>query len=88
MDGRRILRSLARIVPASAAMAVIGWWIARDPMWDSPGNILLKVQWLAGGMAASMLFYIAALWALGSEELRFLWGAFRRQRRAREEGAA
>jgi putative peptidoglycan lipid II flippase len=88
MDGRRILRSLAKIVPASTAMAVIGWWVARNPIWDNPGNTLLKVQWLGGGMAASVLFYVAVMWALRSEELNFLRGAFRRKQRTAEGGAA
>ena len=79
MDGRRIFASLVKIVPASLAMAAIGWWVSRDPMWDSPGNTLVKIEWLGGGMAASAVFYIAAMWLLRSEELAFLWGIIRRK---------
>jgi putative peptidoglycan lipid II flippase len=81
MDGRRILNSLLRIVPASAAMGAIGWWVARNPLWDEPGNTLLKVQWLAGGVAASVLFYLAAMGAFKSEEFRFLRQTAKTRRR-------
>lgn len=88
MDGRRILRSLLKIIPTSVAMGGIGWWVAQNPMWDTPGNTLVKVQWLAGGMAASVLFYLMVMMVLRSEELKFLWGAFRRKRRSAEGGVA
>ena len=79
MDGRRILASLVRIVPASLVMGAIGWWVARNPMWDSPGNTLVKIEWLGGGMAVSVLFYIVAMRLLRSEELAFLWGMVKRK---------
>jgi putative peptidoglycan lipid II flippase len=82
MDGRRILASLVKIVPASLVMGIIGWWVAGDPMWESRGNTLMKVQWLGGAMAISVLFYIVAMWAMRSEELRFLRGMMRRKRPA------
>jgi putative peptidoglycan lipid II flippase len=80
MDGRRILTSLLKIVPASIVMGAIGWWISRNPVWDSPGNTLYKIEWLAGGMATSVVFYILAMWAMRSEELSFLWGMVRRKK--------
>ncbi len=79
MDGRRILVSLMKIVPSSVAMGAIGWWVARNSMWDNPGNSLVKAQWLGGGMAGSVLFYVVAMWAMRSEELTFLWGMVRRK---------
>lgn len=72
IDGKRILHSLAKIIPASVAMAVIGWIVAINPVWSGSGNTFFKVQILAGGMAASLLFYIAAMWLLRSEELGFI----------------
>jgi putative peptidoglycan lipid II flippase len=81
MDGRRIFMSLLKIVPASVLMGVIGWWVARNPMWESPGNTLIKIQWLGGAMAVSVLFYVVAMWAMRSEELTFLWGMVRRKGR-------
>ena len=86
MDGRRILGSLIRIVPASVAMGAIGWWIAGDPVWAAPGATLRKVELLGGGMAGSVLFYIVIMAVLGSEELRFLWRIVK-GRRKRGTGA-
>ncbi len=81
IDGRRIALSLAKIVPASVVMGIIGWWVARNPLWESPGNTLIKIQWLGGAMAVSVLFYVVAMWAMRSEELTFLWGMVRRKGR-------
>jgi putative peptidoglycan lipid II flippase len=83
MDGRRIFNSLLKIVPASIVMGAIGLWISRDPVWDLPGNTLYKTEWLAGGMAVSVVFYILAMWAMRSEELGFLWGMVRRKKPTR-----
>jgi putative peptidoglycan lipid II flippase len=79
MDGRRILVSLLKIVPVSAAMGAIGWWISLKPVWDAPGKVLYKVKWLGFGMTVSVLFYLVAMWILRSEELKFLWSVVRRK---------
>lgn len=81
MDGRRIFDSLRKIVPASVVMGVIGWWVSLNPVWESGGQILYKLALLSGGILASVLFYLVAMWALKSEELSFLWGMVRRKRR-------
>jgi putative peptidoglycan lipid II flippase len=81
MDGRRIALSLAKSVPASMVMGIIGWWVARNPLWESPGNTLIKIQWLGGALAVSVLFYVVAMWAMRSEELVFLLGMVRRKGR-------
>ena len=81
MDGRRIFLSLAKIVPVSMAMGAIGWWISRNPMWESPGNSLVKSEWLVGGIAASVIFYLVTMWLLKSEELEFMWGIVKRRRK-------
>jgi putative peptidoglycan lipid II flippase len=80
MDGRRILTSLLKIVPASIAMGAIGWWISKNPVWDMGRNTLFKSELLVSGMIASVLFYIAAMWILRSEELRFIWGIVKGKR--------
>lgn len=81
MDGKRILRSLTKIIPASALMGLIGWWISLDPAWGSVGNNLYKIGLLGGGMLASAAFYIFAMWLLKSEELAFLWGMVKRKKK-------
>lgn len=80
MDGRRILGSLQRVVPASVVMGVIGWWVSLRPVWESGGQILYKLGLLTGGITASVLFYLIAMWALKSEELSFLWGMVGRRK--------
>jgi putative peptidoglycan lipid II flippase len=85
MDGKRILRSLLRIVPASIAMGGIGWWVSSNAAWDAPGNTILKVELLGGCMAASMVFYVIIMAILRSEELSFLWGIVKNRRRNRRE---
>ena len=80
MDGTRILSALLRIVPASIAMGAIGWWVSRNPIWDQRGNSLYKSELLAGTMAVSVLFYLVMMWALRSQELKFLWEMAKRKR--------
>ncbi len=80
MDGGRILKSLLKIVPASIIMGAIGWWVSKQPVWIKAGNSLEKAELLVAGMAASFVFYVIAMWALRSEELKFLWGMVRRKR--------
>lgn len=82
LDGKRILRSLLKIVPASAVMGMIGWWVSRDPAWRSPGNedMLYKIELLLGSIAGSALFYFIVMWLLRSEELSFLIDLFRKKR--------
>jgi putative peptidoglycan lipid II flippase len=79
IDGRRIMISLLKIVPASIVMGVIGWRVSKDPVWPLAGNTLYKAELLAGAMAGSVLFYIIVMWILRSEELKFLWGLARRK---------
>lgn len=80
IDARRIGMSLVRIIPASVAMGAIGWWVSRNPVWDSTGNTIYKIQLLGGGMIGSVIFYILVMWALKSEELKFLRGMVRKRR--------
>ncbi len=80
MDGRRILVSLLKIVPASFTVGVIGWWVSKQPMWNTAGNSLVKSELLAGGIAVSLVFYVIVMWVLRSEELKFLWGMVKRKR--------
>lgn len=87
MDGRRIFASLLKIVPASLAMGVIGWLVSRQPVWELGGHSVLKTELLAGGMTASVLFYIIVMRLLKSEELAFVWEMVRRRKNRWGEGA-
>jgi len=81
IDARRILTSLIKIIPTSIVMGMIGWWISRNPVWELGGNTLFKTGLLGGGIIVSLLFYIAAMWILKSEELEFIWGMVKKKRR-------
>ena len=85
MDGKRILRSLLKIIPVSALMGIAGWWVSQDPVWEYGGEILYKTKLLAGGIGVSILFYAVAMWILRSEEMLFLWRMIRRKRSANGE---
>jgi putative peptidoglycan lipid II flippase len=82
MDGRRIFLSLLKIIPASLVTGVVGWWVARDPLWEQGGHSIHKAVLLVGGIAAGALFYVMLMWLLRSEELRFLGGMIRRKKQA------
>jgi putative peptidoglycan lipid II flippase len=82
IDASRILRSLLRIVPSSLVMGMIGWWVSSNLVWGERGHLLQKLGLLGGGIAGSVLFYLAAMWLLRSEELRFLGGLVRRRVRS------
>jgi len=81
IDGRRILSSLLKTIPASIAMGMIGWWCARQPVWNLTGHILFKATLLFGGLVICGLFYIIVMRLVRSEELEFLLGLVKRKRR-------
>ena len=87
MDGKRILRSLLKIIPASIAMGAIGWWVSIQPVWELGGHTLYKAELLVGGLTVSVLFYVIVMVLLRSEELKFMWEIVRRKRRT-EAGKA
>jgi putative peptidoglycan lipid II flippase len=80
IDASRILRSLLKVIPASLAIGVIGWWISSNALWDHGGNTLHKIELLGGGMAISISFYVGAMWIMKSEELEFIWGMVTKKR--------
>ena len=82
MDGKRIFVSLVKIVPASIATGAIGWWVSKQQVWATAGRTLYKSELLAGGILASVLFYLLVMLILRSEELSFLWSMVRRKRAA------
>lgn len=81
IDGRRILISLMKIIPAALVAGTIGWWVSRNPIWASTGNTLYKAEMLTGGIIASICSYIVVMWIFRSEELRFFWDIVRRRKR-------
>lgn len=74
IDGRRILRSLWRILFGSTVMGIIGWFVSQDMVWAIGGNILYKVVILGGGILLSLSSYFLIMYLLKSEELSFIIG--------------
>jgi len=81
IDASRIARSLIKIIPASVAMGMIGWWVSLNPVWQRGGHSLYKVELLAGAILVSVSFYIAAMVAMKSEELKFIFSMVKRRRK-------
>jgi putative peptidoglycan lipid II flippase len=88
MDGRRILQSLLKIVPAAGAMGVIGWWVALQPVWELGDAMGRKLALLSAGIGGSVAFYLVVMLFLRSEELAFIWGVIRRKGAQRTEPGA
>jgi hypothetical protein len=78
--------SLLKVVPASLAMGMIGWWVSKQAVWSLTGNTLYKMELLGGAITVSVLFYIIVMWILRSEELKFVWGIVRRKTGSRGQG--
>lgn len=74
IDGRRIVKSLSKIVISSAFIGIIGLWISRDQLWMTSGNLPYKTFLLGGGILLSLLCYLLLMYLLKSEELSFLMG--------------
>lgn len=72
IDGKRILRSLQRILFGSIVMGVIGWLISRHEIWQFEGQIPFKIFLLGGGILISLLSYLTVMYLLKGEELFFL----------------
>ncbi len=80
IDGRRILRSLLKILPASALMGLICWRAGIDPAWESAGRLWYKAGLLTGTIVASSAFYFILMWLFRSEEFIFLRNIISRRR--------
>lgn len=68
-----IIRSVASTVAATVPVGLIGWIVARQPLWSYPGDWIVKAVWLFGGIGLAVMSYIVANRSLRSEELAFLW---------------
>jgi len=69
-----ILHSMKKVVPATAIMGVIAWFITRGDIWASNGQTPTKIGLLFGSILISSVSYIVILYLLKSKELLFLWG--------------
>lgn len=82
IDGRRIIRSLWRVVFASTFMGIIGWFISQDKVWTFDGQIIYKTFILGGGILLSLFIYSLLMYLLKSEEFLFLLGIIKEKFRS------
>ena len=79
INARRIILSLARILAASAAMALVAWYLhATLHRLMGETHLAAAAQLLAGGTLGLAVFAGAAL-LLGSEEMQDLRALLRRR---------
>lgn len=81
IDGRRIMRSLMKILLGSVFMGIIGLVISQDNVWTIGGRLFYKLIILGGGIFLSLIIYVLIMHLLKSEELRFLTGIIRERLR-------
>lgn len=76
VEGTRILRSFIKVLIASSAMGLIGWWGATAPgvkeLWTQSGEGLLKAGYLSGTILACVAAYLLISRILKAEELSFV----------------
>ena len=85
VDWASIVRSSARVLLATAPVAVACLWVAGAAVWTHPGEWIAKSTMLFVGIGLSVTGYVGVHALLRSEELEVLWGIVRRKLR---QGAA
>jgi putative peptidoglycan lipid II flippase len=78
--GRRVARSAARAVVASAPAAVIGWGVSGLAVWEEPGAWAVKIALIGAAIAGSAAAYAALHMAWKTDEARAVWDLLKRRR--------
>lgn len=79
VDWSSIARSSARVMLATAPVAVACLWVAGAAVWTYPGEWIAKSVMLFVGIGLSITGYVAVHALLRSDELDVLWGIVRRK---------
>jgi putative peptidoglycan lipid II flippase len=85
--GRRVARSAALALVASAPAAVIGWVVSGLSVWKDSGAWALKIALISAAIAGSAAAYGLLHAAWKTDEARAVWDLIKR-RRARATNAA
>jgi putative peptidoglycan lipid II flippase len=85
--GRRVARSAALALVASAPAAVIGWVVSGLSVWKDSGAWALKIALISAAIAGSAAAYGLLHAAWKTDEARAVWDLVKR-RRARATNAA
>lgn len=79
VDWGAIIRSSARVLLATAPVAVSCLWVAGAAVWTHPGEWVAKSIMLFVGIGLSITGYVGVHALLRSDELDVLWGIARRK---------
>jgi len=89
IDGRKILKSFAKISFASSLMALMGWMITKGDIWCAPegctlwmesGRIIEKAGILGGVIVICIAIYLLIMHFMKSEELKYLIKMYRERK--------
>jgi putative peptidoglycan lipid II flippase len=72
IDWGGIFKSLSQVAVASAVMGGVASWVAGWASWAAPGYWGEKIVFLAAGIGAGLLTYLAISYLLRNNELSFL----------------
>jgi putative peptidoglycan lipid II flippase len=76
-----IIRSHLRVMVASIPVVLACVWVGGLAVWTQPDAWIAKGVMLVVGIGLSIAGYITAHTLLGSSEMDFLWGLFKRKLR-------
>jgi putative peptidoglycan lipid II flippase len=71
IEGKRIIKSLARTIAASLIVAAVAWYVAGMGIWQTKGYIMDKILILGGTIIFSIFLYVITHIILKSEETHF-----------------
>ena len=71
IEGKRIIKSLARTIAASLIIAAVAWYVAGMGIWQTKGYIMDKILILGGTIIFSIFLYVITHIILKSEETHF-----------------
>ena len=72
IDSRRILYSFLKTILASSLMGIAGWALIHGKQWQLQGGTFIKVFYLSGTIALSVIMYIFLSYAFRNEELNYV----------------
>lgn len=73
IDGRRIMRSFAKITLASVVMALSGWVMLRGDLWTASGMVLKKAIYLSATIVVCLCIYLLISFLLRGDEMNYLY---------------
>ncbi len=73
IDGRRIMKSFARIALAAMVMGLAGWSMLRGEIWTASEKTLEKALYLSGAIMVCLCIYLVISFLLKGDEINYLY---------------